>query len=1040
MPAQSSLESFGRAVPLYGLPGDLLEDAVSRFVAAAKDDPFGSWLILPTQRLVLSITADLAAKDIPFLASRICTPGGFCKARFEEHRKTGRFLPNGEAKLLLAQVIHDLAVDVPLFAPRNRPSPATIDDLMTFKNVTLSRKVNFPACLGDLESEKSRQLDRILREYYDRLVDLDLIDNDTILSWTIDHLHSLGVSPISSVVIYGFHEPLPLEQDLFNALEEKAQNIHLFVPDGLDRNIFSRRGESWLEPTFDPRSPRSQITGLFSESGSLACDGFFHVQTFPTRYAELSAVAAEIARLHGSGIPLSVVAVVLPDVRSDLGLVGEIFTDFGIPWNAAVGPRLSRSPVVRFLTGIAGLAAGGYEREAMIRAIESPFFRREPVPGGSTRLDPAEVDRVSRYAKIDGPRPDWDRQLTWLCTELQDSANAKNFPGITVSTVERVREGIGAFQKDLDRLAHKKSLRDHVRDFRAFLATWEIPNLRMAPDTDTEKRELLAYTAFLSRLDALARASWKKDDDPVGFSEFSRLLSAAGEEPDDSGRYDDDGVALLGLRECPHLKLPIVFIAGLSEGTFPRLTTRLPFTNSLENARMGTRTLSEILREEQYYFIAALLSAEKTVYLSAPLADGEKILLTSAFFERVRSRAGECPWPASGDTNSSRRTAAVFAGRTILNDGICNALSFIPSTTGITDIARRIDMEASWRYGSCDSAYDGILTEDPAICAALADRYGPDHVWSATGLETYAACPFSYFQQRVIGLDPLPEVEPDLSPGNRGTVIHAILSEFYRQWRGAGHTTVPPGSLAEATEMILRIARDELKKYPFESPVWDATRILMLGDRHTGPGYFGRFLLSETTEAASPLVPSRFEFSFGMGAEASDDPASVPDPVELASPDGTRKLRIRGRIDRVDIAPDGTFLIYDYKSGTKHPTAKEITGGTALQLPLYLLAFQQVTSSRGIGGGYYTIRREVDRSIVLADPSVQDMMVRRVRPSADFTGTIRHALDCAFTCIAGIRSGRFPLPAGEKCPNPYCAFSRICRFDPYRVLEIPEEP
>ena len=95
---------------------------------------------------------------------------------------------------------------------------------------------------------------------------------------------------------------------------------------------------------------------------------------------------------------------------------------------------------------------------------------------------------------------------------------------------------------------------------------------------------------------------------------------------------------MLGFRECPHLTFPVVFIGGLVEGTFPRLTTRLPFTNSLENARMGTRTLSEILREEQYYFIAALLSAQTMVYLSAPLADGEKPLLTSAFFERVRMR------------------------------------------------------------------------------------------------------------------------------------------------------------------------------------------------------------------------------------------------------------------------------------------------------------------------------------------------------------------------------------------------------------------
>ncbi len=239
--------------------------------------------------------------------------------------------------------------------------------------------------------------------------------------------------------------------------------------------------------------------------------------------------------------------------------------------------------------------------------------------------------------------------------------------------------------------------------------------------------------------------------------------------------------------------------------------------------------------------------------------------------------------------------------------------------------------------------------------------------------------------------------------------------------------------------MILRIANAELDKYSFQSPLWDATKILMLGDRHNGPGYFERFLESETLEADSPLVPSRFEFSFGMGTDGSDDPASSPEPVELASQDGTRRLRIRGRIDRIDLTPEGQFLIYDYKSGRDHPKAKDIKAGTALQLTLYLLAFGQITGSHGIGGGYYKIRRDVERSIVLADSLARDLMISRIRPSADFSGILQHSRECAFAYIDGIRNGRFPHPPEEKCPNEYCDFKRICRFDPYRVLEIGEE-
>lgn len=1041
MPAQSSPGSSGHDVSAeYGLPGEELDTFIGRFVAAAAEDPFTSWLLLPTKRLVVSVADSLTAKNIPFNPSRICTPDGFCKSIFEENRTTGRYLSKSEAKLLLAKILEDPEISVPLFHSREHPAPGTIADLITFMNVIVRRKVAFPECLLDLESVKSDQLDTIITEYRHYLRDLDLVDDDTILEWTINFLDRCESSPAGSVFIYGFYEPLPLEQDLFTALRDHAKKTCCFVPDGIDRNIFRGRmsGEDKpARPASDLSSVQSGITGLFLETGLLASREFFHVRSFPSRYAEVQGIAEEIARLNAAGTPLSDIAVVFPDLHGgDYGLIDEVFGEFSIPWNAAVAPRLSGSPVIQFLTGIARTAAGGYAREDIVRLVGSPYFR----PGGApatSRPDAAEVDLVSRYAQIDGPHPSWDRQLDWLSQELADPEKAKNYPGISSRTVERVHALIRILLGDLDRLSGKKSLRDHITGLRAFLEAWNIPYLFDAPDEPAKAREIQAYRKFCSRLESLAGAAWIPAGASIDAVEFSRFIAVIADERDESGLKDADGVAVIGLLECPHMKYPVVFIGGLVEGTFPRLTTRLPFTNSLENKRMKTRTLSEILREEQYFFIAALLAAEKTVYLSAPLADGEKPLLTSAFFERVRMRTGDSPWPEPGPAciPASRRTAAVRAGEGIREGKICTALGMIPESLHISDLAERITMERYFRRGACDSPYDGILSGDGPTGSVLAGQYGPDHVWSPTSLETYAACPFSYFLSRVINLRALPEVEPNLSAGDRGTAIHDVLSTFYRAWRAGGNTRVSSASLRDATDLILRLAGEELDRYSFSSPLWDATRILMLGDRHTGPGYFERFLVHETEEADSPLVPSLFEFSFGMGTDASDDPASSPAPVELASPDGERKLFIRGRIDRIDLTPDGQFLIYDYKSGSQHPKAKDIEAGTALQLPLYLLAFEKISGNHGIGGGYYTIRRDVNRSIVLADSAARDLMVSRPRVSADFAGLIRHCRECTFAYIDGIRAGRFPLPPEEKCPNPYCEFTRICRFDPYRVFQ-----
>ena len=1046
MPEQPSLESSDRAATYhYGLPVEELDFVISSFVSVSSKDPFTSWLLLPTERLVNHVTGYLTNNNIPFISSRICTIDGFCRILFEENRTTERLLSKSESKLLLTQVLKDIAEKISLFVSRDHPSSGTIDDLMQFMNVTLTRKVLFPECLMNLESEKSEQLDAIITEYRRQLGRSDLVDSDTILEWTIDLVNRCESLPLSTVFIYGFHECLPLELDLFDAVREKAKNTSFFIPDGLDQNIFRSRtakGETpGSQPAFDLSSARTKITALFSETETLKDGDFFQVQTFPSRYAEVYGIAIEIRRLNTNGTPLSDIAVVYPDLRENLGLIEEIFSDFKIPWNTAAGQKLSHVPVVQFLTGIASLAANGHTRENIIRLVGSPFFCKGHVPGGRSSLNASEVDLVSRYAGIDGPHPDWMKKLDWLHQQLQDLNKAKNFPGISIHSVERVREGMGILIPDLKSLSGTKRIHDHVSGFKAFLKLWDIPSLNSVTDNDLTELEIRAKNKFYSHLDALYRAAWIYEDKPIDALLFFRLISVIAEESDNGRRHDDDGVAVLGFRECPHQKFAVVFIGGLVEGTFPRLTTRLPFTNSLENARMGTRTLSEILREEQYYFIAAMLSAQKVVYLSAPLADGEKPLLTSAFFERVRMRTGDLPWPEVSvkEHIASRRTAAVRAGSDICQEKACTAIDKLPDSQGINDLVERINMERFFRLGACDSFYDGILSGDESIQAMLAGRYGPVHVYSPTSLEMYADCPFAYFLNRVINLKALPEVEPNLSASDRGTAIHDVLSTFYRQWQSAGYNKITLASLNDATDLILRLANLELAKYSFQSPLWDATRILMLGDKHTGPGYFERFLVNEADEEDSPLVPSLFEYSFGMGTTESDDPVSSPLPVELVSPDGKRKMFIRGRIDRIDLTTDGFFLIYDYKSGAQHPKAKDIEKGTALQLPLYLLAFEKITGNHGIGGGYYTIRHEVDRSIVLADSAAKDLMISRPRVSADFVGLIRNSQDCAFEYINGIRNGSFPLPREEKCPNTYCEFKRICRFDPYRVFEVPEE-
>ena len=465
--------------------------------------------------------------------------------------------------------------------------------------------------------------------------------------------------------------------------------------------------------------------------------------------------------------------------------------------------------------------------------------------------------------------------------------------------------------------------------------------------------------------------------------------------------------------------------------------------NTRENTRMGTRTLDEILGEERYYFVSSLLAGRDRVYLSAPLSEGDKILLTSAFFERVKERTKAEPWAQDSGfiAQSSLKAATTQAGTRIASGTVCDALNRLPESEHIDEIVNRVNVERFFRSGEYDSPYEGIFTGHSDISAVLSEKYGPDHVYSPTVLETYAGCPFRFFLERVIGITPLPDVEPNLSAKDRGTAVHNVLSAFYRQWRALGKTKVTSHELDAATELMLGIAATELDRFSFASPLWDATRIQMTGGSHTGPGIFVRFLEKEVEEECSPLVPTYFEYSFGMPTDRGDDPESDPDPVGFPIGDGSEVLRIKGRIDRIDVTDQGLFSISDYKTGSVLASRKEIESGKALQLPLYLSAFEQVSGKRGVAAGYYRIRREVENKVVLCDEIGRDFICSSPGPvppriSGNCSGIRLRVLQKISGASA---AGSFSLVQEEKCPNAYCEFRFVCRFDPARVFSLSAE-
>jgi putative RecB family exonuclease len=196
-------------------------------------------------------------------------------------------------------------------------------------------------------------------------------------------------------------------------------------------------------------------------------------------------------------------------------------------------------------------------------------------------------------------------------------------------------------------------------------------------------------------------------------------------------------------------------------------------------------------------------------------------------------------------------------------------------------------------------AADLVETEPVATQQAQEPAEAPPHSLSPSRAGDFLTCPLLY-RFRVI--DRLPE--PPSHAAARGTLVHAVLEHLFdspaaARTPAAAHALVEPQwsrLLAEEPELAGLFDSEE------ERGAWLAEATVML-DR-----YF-------TLEDPRRIEPAHRELSV---------------EAELAS-----GLRLRGYIDRLDVAPGGETRIVDYKTGGAPP--EEFEARALFQMRFYAL-------------------------------------------------------------------------------------------------------
>jgi RecB family exonuclease len=494
-------------------------------------------------------------------------------------------------------------------------------------------------------------------------------------------------------------------------------------------------------------------------------------------------------------------------------------------------------------------------------------------------------------------------------------------------------------------------------------------------DRDHNDRRRRVRTAVTSALDGLATAYRRHDPSATGtVTELSAAIRRWIGAQTFAIASESSGVRILDAAAARFADLDDVQIMGLVEGEWPERARRNVFypralIAQLEPARPERITLNE--ERDQVRYARAMFRdlvglARLRTRVSTFALESESVVEPSSFIEDLPS------FGLRTETDAGDPRAAVFAYERLALDpqSADSRWAQLRAMNAQRD-ARRFEGEAG----------DWVL---PRV--------------SVSRLERYMKCPFQFYVSNVLQISEEPEDETTRSPLARGRFLHELFETFFHEWQSRGRGGITAADMADARALFEEIAGPALRSLPPAEAGLERARLF---GSAVGSGIVDRVFAMEAERGVAireRLMEYELDGTFSFTGEDG----------------GVRDVRLRAKIDRVDLLGDGTFRLIDYK--TKYvPDRRQ-----ALQLPVYSAC---VRTSLKITHGKDIPASEA-MYLSFEGPQAVVPLEERGKLFEDLTTSAGHRLVAALDAIA---AGHYPSRPETKNLCTMCAFTAVCR-------------
>jgi RecB family exonuclease len=805
--------------------------------------------------------------------------------------------------------------------------------------------------------EQTQFLSAAFRNYEARVTESGTVDEHAVRAMLIA---SPSPRPLRQVVVAIGDYPFdadgfrPADVTLLTSIAG-LQGIDIVSTDGmLEAGYLDRLRLAFVGLEEQPADDR-----VASGGPTLVVPGDDYAFRYRDREDELEGVARRLAdrpsdaRADRSDLDRTALVVARP--LPYLYLAREVFAGAGIPYQAFDTLPLAAEPYAAAVDLVLECAAANFTRRAMTALLRSPHFR--------FTVDGVVVDRPAVGA-LDIVMAE-QRYLGGLD---RLGALVNSFAAGTVEGADRgARVAARAALQVATRLARvleQRPLIDQIELLRTFLD---------AHDRQHHERRSRARAAVATALDGLVAAYRGHDPAAAGtVTELSAAIRRWLGSQTFAHASASAGVRILDAQAARFADLDDVQMLGLVEGEWPEAARRNVFyPRSLIAQLDPTRPDRVVLNEERDHVRAARAAFRDLVGLAAVRTRVSTFALESESVVEPSTFIDDLPAFGLATEVAPPSRARVFGYEQLAHDpAAANSKWAAIRAAGIGDRSRFEGEAGPW-----------VL---PRV--------------SVSRLERYMKCPFQFYVSNVLQVTEEPEDETARSPLERGRFLHELFETFFHDWQARGRGRITAATMAEARALFVEIAEPALRSL---SPAEGGLERARLFGSAVGSGIVDRVFAMEA-ERGVDIRERLMEYELdGVFTFTGED----------GSP---RDVRLRAKIDRVDLLSDNTFRLIDYK--TKYvPDRRQ-----ALQLPIYSAGVRRslvATHGRDIPPG---------EAMYLSFEGPRPIVPLEER-GKDFDDLIAAAEQRLVAALDNIAAGHYPARPETKNLCTMCAFTAVCR-------------